>query len=457
MHTETMKNIQHNITVRMVKLLNVLLMTGSFALCWYLCYAAVAAPDFKPLERAALPLLYALLYMAFVRVYDAVQLSISRISELITGQTLAFLVSDGIIYLFICVLARRFLILWPGIACIVLQGLLSIAWSYTAHRWYFTAYPPSKTAVLYQSRAGMEDLITRYGLSKRFAVELVLPVEELPADFSMLEPYDTVFASGIPSDTRNELLQYCVENGKVMYVLPCVGDVIMSGAKRLHLFHLPMLQVSSYNPHPEYLAAKRLFDIAFSLLGILLFWPFMLVTALVIHCYDGGPAIYRQIRLTQNGREFEMLKFRSMRVDAEANGVARLSSGENDDRITPVGRIIRKIRFDELPQLFNILKGDLAIVGPRPERPEIAKQYCEELPEFRLRLQCKAGLTGYAQVYGKYNTTPADKLRLDLMYIANPGLLEDLLICFATVKTLFMPDSTEGIDESQTTALKEKE
>ena len=164
-----------------------------------------------------------------------------------------------------------------------------------------------------------------------------------------------------------------------------------------------------------------------------------------------------QKRLTKNGQEFYVMKFRSMRVDAEKDGVARLSAGDNDDRITPVGRIIRKCRIDELPQLLNILKGDMTIVGPRPERPEIAAQYMEELPEFALRLKGKAGLTGYAQVYGKYNTEPYDKLQMDLMYLAHPSVVEDLRIMFMTVKILFMPESTEGIALGQTTATKEPE
>ena len=143
-----------------------------------------------------------------------------------------------------------------------------------------------------------------------------------------------------------------------------------------------------------------------------------------------------------------------MRVDAEKDGVARLSTGDADPRITPIGHFIRKVRIDELPQLINILLGDMTIVGPRPERPEIAAQYEQELPEFRLRLQAKAGLTGYAQVYGKYNTTPYDKLQMDLMYIANPSFLEDLHIIFATIKILFLPESTEGVAEGQETAMK---
>lgn len=215
--------------------------------------------------------------------------------------------------------------------------------------------------------------------------------------------------------------------------------------------HLPMLHVRRYRPVPEYLAMKRLFDVVISLIAIILASPIMMVVALAVKS-DGGPAIYKQVRLTKDGKLFEIYKFRSMKVDAEKDGVARLSTGDKDDRITKVGRIIRALRFDELPQLFNILSGDMSIVGPRPERPEIAKQYEEEMPEFRLRLQAKAGLTGYAQVYGKYNTTAYDKLLMDLMYIGNPSLVEDLKICFATVKILFMKDSTEGIAEGQTTA-----
>ena len=241
-----------------------------------------------------------------------------------------------------------------------------------------------------------------------------------------------------------------------MYLIPRIGDVLMSGATRMHMFHLPMLKVGRYSPTPEYLFLKRALDIVVSGLAFIVLSPIMAAVAIAIKLTDHGPVFYRQCRLTKDGKKFDVLKFRSMRVDAEKDGVARLSSGEHDDRITPVGHFIRKCRLDELPQLINILKGDMSLVGPRPERPEIAVQYERELPEFALRLQAKAGLTGYAQVYGKYNTTPYDKLQMDLMYIANPSLIEDWKILFATVKILFMPESTEGVSEGQTTAMSGK-
>ena len=179
----------------------------------------------------------------------------------------------------------------------------------------------------------------------------------------------------------------------------------------------------------------------------------MLITAIVVKLYDGGPVLYKQVRVTRDDKEFKIMKFRSMRVDAEKDGVARLAS-KNDDRITPIGKFIRKVRIDELPQLFNIIKGDMSFIGPRPERPEIIKQYVKEMPEFAYRTKVKAGLAGYAQVYGKYNTTPYDKLTLDLTYIENYSLWMDIKLMLLTLKILFSPESTEGVDDKQITALK---
>ena len=185
-------------------------------------------------------------------------------------------------------------------------------------------------------------------------------------------------------------------------------------------------------------------DVIISSLLFIAASPLMLLTALAVKLYDGGAVIYKQKRLTIDGREFYIFKFRSMRMDAEKDGIARLAS-ENDDRITPIGKIIRMTRLDELPQLLNVLKGDMSLVGPRPERPEIAREYEAVLPQFKSRLKVKAGLTGYAQIYGKYNTTPYDKLKLDLTYIQNYSFVLDLKLILLTAKILFMKESTEGV------------
>ena len=330
-----------------------------------------------------------------------------------------------------------------------------MVWAFGANKWYFSTFPPQETAVIYDVRHGMEKLISQYGMDNKYKVVLTASAEECLNDLSMLNGIKVVFLSGIHSHDRNIILKYCIANSINVFVIPRIGDTILSGARSIHMFHLPMLQVSRYSAQPEYLFMKRAIDIVVSLIAAIILSPVFLITAIAIKATDHGPVFYKQVRLTKDGKEFKILKFRSMRVDAEKDGVARLSTGENDSRITPVGKIIRACRVDELPQLFNILKGDLSIVGPRPERPEIASQYCEEMPEFALRLQAKAGLTGYAQVYGKYNTTPYDKLTMDLMYIAHPSIVEDLKIMLTTVKILFLPESTEGVTEGSTTAMEQ--
>jgi lipopolysaccharide/colanic/teichoic acid biosynthesis glycosyltransferase len=213
------------------------------------------------------------------------------------------------------------------------------------------------------------------------------------------------------------------------------------------------LLLREYYLKVEERAIKRLIDVVCALILSIFFSPIMLITAMIIKLYDGGPVLYKQIRCTENEREFEIMKFRSMRVDAEKDGVARLAT-KNDSRITPIGKFIRAVRIDELPQLFNILKGDMSFIGPRPERPEIIKQYMETMPEFAFRMKVKAGLAGYAQVYGKYNTTPYDKLKLDLAYIENYSVWLDFKLMLLTLKILFTPDATEGVEDTQITALK---
>lgn len=453
----TMEKLKHDLALRVVKLLNLILMTIPFACCWYGYYLHYSLVQYYRRGNWLIIFIFFVLYFTFGRIYDGFLISLNQISEIFFSQVLAALFSNGIMFIIIWLLLLYFPNPIPILLAFATQLLISIVWATLAHKWYFHTFKAHQSAVVYDVRKGLEQLIGEYGLEKKFEIIKTAKVEECLEDLSMLDELDSVFLSGIHSHDRNIILKYCIKNGVNVYVIPRVGDVLMSGAKKMHMFHLPMLRVGRYSPTPEFLFTKRMFDIVVSLTALILCSPVLLVTALAIKLNDGGPVFYKQCRLTKDGKEFDILKFRSMKVDAEKDGVARLSTGENDDRITPVGHVIRKYRIDELPQLINILKGELSVVGPRPERPSIATLYEEEMPEFNLRLQAKAGLTGYAQVYGKYNTTPYDKLQMDLMYIANPSFLEDIKICFATVKILFTPESTEGIAEGETTALGGKE
>lgn len=451
-----MNRLKHDLPLRAVKLLNVVLLTLPFILCWVLYYSSrIYIRPFYAKGNYLILALFLALYCMFGRIYDAFFVSHNRISEMVYSQSLAAFISDGIMYVILWLLMRMFPNPLPLLLCLLAQILLSAIWSYCAHHWYFRTFPPRRTAIVYDMREDMERLISEYGMTSKFHVVVNCSAQEcIAADLAPIrgDGIEVVFLCGVHSHERNIILKYCVAENITTYVIPRVGDVIMSSARKMHMFHLPMLRVDRYHPDAEFLIIKRAFDILVSGTALILLSPLMLITAMAIKT-DGGPVLYKQTRLTKDGKEFKILKFRSMRVDAEKDGVARLSSGENDDRITKVGKVIRKIRFDELPQLVNILVGDMSIVGPRPERPEIAAQYEEELPEFSLRLQAKAGLTGFAQVYGKYNTTPYDKLQMDLTYIAQPSIWQDLSICFATVKILFLPESTEGVAVGATTAM----
>lgn len=451
--TSTLYSFRREFGLKFLKFINLLLMTVAYAVAWFWFYDQLTAVKYYWKGDVAIIAFFALLYYLFAKTYDAFLISHYRIFDIVASQSLAVFLSDGLMYIVMFFLAKKFINPLPLVLIFADQVSLSIIWTCIVHAIYFKWFPAKKSIIVYDSRRGMKDLIEEYGLTKKFDVRKTASVEECLNDLSMIDDMEVVFLSGIHSHDRNFILKYCLYENKQIYMIPRIGDVIMSGARQVHMLHLPIMRVQRYSPNIGYLLFKRLFDIVSSLLGLIVLSPVFLITAIAIKLSDNGPVLYKQERLTKNGKKFMIHKFRSMKVDAEKDGVARLSTGDNDERITPIGRFIRKCRIDELPQLIDILSGNLSVVGPRPERPEIADEYMKDMPEFQLRLQAKAGLTGYAQVYGKYNTTPYDKLQMDLMYIAHPSIVEDIRICFATVKILFTSESTEGISEGQTNAM----
>lgn len=260
--------------------------------------------------------------------------------------------------------------------------------------------------------------------------------------------YAYVLFYDLSSEKRNDLLKYCYMNNIEVYMTSKLSDTIIRSAGNVLLFDSPLLHMLNNDMTFEQRFAKRCLDLVISVPMFIIATPIMLVVAAAIKLYDGGPALYKQERCTLHGRKFMIYKFRSMIVDAEGDGKARLAS-KNDNRITPIGAFIRKTRLDELPQLINILKGEMSIVGPRPERPEIIAQYEKNIPEFSCRMKVKGGLTGYAQIYGKYNTTPYDKLKMDMMYIQNYSFLLDIQLILMTLKIMFIKESTEGVAEEK--------
>lgn len=444
---KTLSRDQYDFIIRIVKLTNPLLMVIPVILSCFVCCHVNQAHGLKLGTLLEMVVIWTAFYLIFGRIYEAFNVYLLRISEMICSQVLALLLSDVLLYLILQFISRgKNPPVWLLIVFCV-QSIISAVWSYVIHRWYYATFPPQPTLIIYDMRTDIEQLMNDCGLNIRFRVVAVKHIDEW--DKAMMEGIASVFLCGIHSHDRNVICKFCIEHGITVYTIPRVGDLIMNSAKEIHMFHLPMLRVERFRPVPEYVILKRLFDIIVSWMILIIFSPIMLITAAAIKLCDGGPVFYRQTRLTKDRAAFQLIKFRSMQVNAEGDGIPRISAGEHDLRVTSVGRILRKYHIDELPQCYNVLRGEMSLVGPRPERPEIAELYERELPEFRLRLQVKAGITGYAQVYGKYNSAPYDKLQMDLMYIAHPSLFEDFRIVLATLKILLLPDSMEKMKNDQ--------
>lgn len=443
----------NSIRFRMLKWLQPIAMTLLLAICWHFFYIPERSifDSFKP--HALILVAYLVSLYCLNKTYHALAVGLVRISEMVYSQTLGALICNAVFYFYACVYCHDILPLLPFILLIAVQFVFCVLWSITANRIYFAFFPPPKTAIIHENDSDLMRIASIRYFSEHFDLVKTIrdPGSDAKALFAQLEGIQVLFISGVDYPMRSALVKYCVENNIRGYFVPCLSEIIMAGAEHMSMFSEPVMRVQRAQTKSFYLGVKRLLDMVIAAVGIVCASPVMLITALAIKLYDGGPVFYRQKRLTQNRRIFSILKFRSMNVNAEKDGVARLAS-ENDSRITPVGKFIRATRIDELPQLINILRGDMSLVGPRPERPEIAAEYEKELPEFSLRLQVKAGLTGVAQVYGRYNTEPYSKLQMDLMYINKISLITDFKLLFATVKILFLKESTSGIQEGMTTA-----
>lgn len=446
--------------ILLLSLSGLILQTAVYGYLWYHIYFPYISYRLPFWQKGhwLLILLYFALLTLFSQTYGGTRIGYLKATDVFFSQFFALLCVNIISYIQLSLMALTLLrpsyMLWAA----AVQLAIAAVWTILCQKVYQRLFPPRKLLLIYGERP-IQDIMGKFSSrpDKYDIVKSMNLTEGLPAIYDEITAgYGGIVLWDIPTSVRNDLLKYCYSKYIRVYLMPKISDVIIRGADPVHLFDTPIFLTREYSMTIEQRIVKRLIDVVCSLILIVLASPFMLITALAVKLYDHGPVLYKQVRCTTGGKEFKILKFRSMRVDAEKDGVARLAS-QNDSRITPVGKFIRKVRLDELPQLFNILKGEMSFIGPRPERPEIIKQYMEDMPEFAFRMKMKAGLAGYAQVYGKYNTTPYDKLKLDLFYIENYTVWLDLKLMLLTLKILFKPESTEGIDEKQTTALKEKE
>lgn len=404
--------------------------------------------------------LYVIVLYFFIGKFEGKKVGYLQAGDLAFAHICAICAANLVFYLELCLLAYGFPNPWYLIAATLLQILIACIFVRVVTFGYHRKFPPHQVLLLYGMESVKEFLPKVATRKDKFEICESFRIDErkLKEDPKLcrvikekITHYKAIMLWDIPTNARNELFKFCYGKGIRVYVMPKLSDIILTGAETMHFFDTPLLLTRSNPLSLEQLALKRLFDLVLCVILLIPISPFMLLTAIAIKLYDGGPVLYKQVRCTTNNKEFHIYKFRSMIVDAEKDGVARLATKE-DSRITPVGKFIRATRLDELPQLFNILKGDMSFVGPRPERPVIIKKYVKEIPEFVYRTKVKAGLTGYAQIFGKYNTTPYDKLKLDTYYIEHYSFKLDIKILIQTVKIVFRPEATEGIEKGKTTA-----
>jgi exopolysaccharide biosynthesis polyprenyl glycosylphosphotransferase len=402
---------------------------------------------------------YALIITYFISFFGGFKIGVNKKSNVIISQIIGLLISNGI-YFIITVMMAGYMSYIPKFLCyygctFVVQAVLVTIISYLFMTLYYKVFPPYKVLNI----KGNHENNLAFKFASRNDKYNVAGEISFDADIAeidkMVDDYDAILINDVPSEKRNRILKICFAKGKRVYITPKISDIIIRSADTLAVFDTPLLLANNNTLNITERVIKRAFDIFLSAFGLIILSPLMILISLAIFIYDRGPVFYRQTRYTKNGKTFRILKFRSMIPNAEKDGVARLAA-EKDDRITPVGKFIRATRLDELPQFFNILSGDMSFVGPRPERPEIADEYEKELPEFAFRLRVKAGLTGYAQIFGKYNTTSYDKLKLDMIYVENCSLMMDLKLLLLTLKVIFMKESTEGLEEGQITATNKK-
>lgn len=405
--------------------------------------------------------IYGIIYLIIGKYLSAFRIGVDRISNVMASQVLTLFTTDCIEVLVSMAItgqfrfAPNFISIYAVTFC--LQAFVICILSMVMIGRYRKIFPPLR---LIEVCGDNDSSHLSFKIAERpdkynvqGSLQYTEDEEVLRSEFAK---YDAVLVNDLPSHEKNKVIKICFDMDKRVYFTPKISDILVKSSNELNLFDTPLYYCRNRRIPVFQLFVKRVCDIVLSLIALIILSPILIITAIAIKLEDHGDIFFTQDRCTIDGRVFKIYKFRSMIMDAEKDGRPH-PAGEKDDRITKVGHIIRACRVDELPQLINILKGDMSIVGPRPERVEHVKLYTEQIEEFPFREKVKGGLTGYAQVYGRYNTTALDKLKLDLIYITNYSILLDIQIIFETVKILFRKESTEGFSEEQQEEMRKME
>ncbi len=439
-------------------LIELLILTLIYFWVWRFFYRGTSFPYYGR-GKYVLMGIYAMLTLVLFTMNESNRFGYMKLSETIISQCISIFIVDLITFFQLSLIANVTVDFVPIMFLMLVDFVICTIFTFLFTRLYLGTFAPKKLIMIYGNDNAVNLKFKMDERAEKYNVETVMCVEEgIDKITSILSDYDGVIINDVCSDTRNDLLKYCYAHSIETYLVPKISDVIIRGANEITLFDTPIICVEAKGLSHSQAIIKRSIDLFLAIVTLIPGLPIMGLIAIAIKINDKGPVFFRQKRVTINGREFEILKFRSMVTDAEdPEKYKNLKATDNDPRITKVGRFLRATRLDELPQIFNILKNDMSFVGPRPERIEHVKEYEKELPEFVFRSKVKGGLTGYAQIYGKYNTSAYDKLRLDLKYIEDYSLLLDLKLMFMTLQIMLRPESTEGFDKSEELELKKKQ
>lgn len=422
-----------------------------FSVVWFCYYNQFVFGTNRMSGGVVSVVIYYIVYNYFAKLYRAYKIGTYKVSEIVFSQFLAIGLADTVLYVECCLVSHRYVNILPGFITAGIQILGMVVWAvYTKQ--YFIRYIEANNTLVVCGREDSAEFVHKLNRKYEhlFQIKECVSIESCTAEqlHDKIDQYDTVILYEVDKGRRTGTMEYCIEHQKTLYITPRISDIILQGFEERTLIDTPLFKYEYNYLDTRQYRTKRLLDLTVSMIALVLAAIPMVITAAAIKLEDRGPIFFKQKRCTVNGKVFEIIKFRSMITDAEKAG-AVIPCTDRDPRITKVGNVIRRFRIDELPQIFNILKGDMSVVGPRPERVEHVEKYCEEVPEFAYRMRVKGGLTGYAQIFGKYNTSAYDKLKLDLMYIENQSLLLDLKMIMLTVKTLFIAESTEGFEEEK--------
>ena len=428
--------------------LQVILFTILYYVIWRISYGDISFP-YLGRGKYVLMGIYALFVLILFHYSDSFNYGNSKLSDITVSQCISIFLTNFITYFQLCLISNVMITPVPMLLLTLLDVFLCLGCCYLYNVIYLRHQSPRDILMIYGTESALEleakmsVRVDKYHISEMISVE-----KGFDEICKKIKEHDSVLLNDVPAQIRNDILKYCYTNEIRVYATPKLSDIIMGGAEEIGLFDTPIVLIKGNGLTLEQRFVKRAMDIVLCSIAMVIAAPIMLVVAIAIKLEDGGPVFFKQERVTIGGKKFDILKFRSMIVDAEKNGQV-IPATDYDPRITKVGRITRATRIDELPQIINILKGEMSIVGPRPERVEHVEKYTEDIPEFVYRTKVKGGLTGYAQIYGKYNTSAYDKLRLDLMYIEKYSIILDIKLILMTLQIMLRKESTEGFEKKE--------